>query len=229
MTLIPSQYPSCFNINVTLTDELSSRLTSSLIVIEGEAKLFKNKNKTDVYGKRDGDAYFFKIRPVATSPMFYQLMECIYSNIRDKVRIPQSLQNLNVENLEEKTLKDNCIYINKMSSAVVEYTSLGEASVTYSLSKEMDRLSSRDKQMVKAIISPVVFYRSGNESKITFSLRKITMEKEFKANVIDINGKAERVLMSESNEEDVGRGLGIVETETEDEEIEQEQETLFNI
>ncbi|AAR07401.1 45L [Yaba monkey tumor virus] len=223
VTLTSSQYPSCSNIIINLVSSLASKMTSTYVAIEGEAKIYKNKKCESKL-----DPYFLKIKPTAASPMLYQLLENIYGNIRDNKKIPSCLCNLSVENIEEKTFNKECIYINKMSGAIIEYTVQGGRSTVQSIFDEMEKLSKRDRQMAKVIIVPIVFYRNGNLTKITFALKKLIIERDFSANVININGKTERVSMAETSEEEIGRGLGI--TEDIDDAIDDDAEsTLFNV
>ncbi|QHR82584.1 DNA binding phosphoprotein [Brazilian porcupinepox virus 1] len=207
VVLIQSQYPACSSIIINLVESLSSKMTSTYISIEGEGKFYKNK-KTDV---RLNDPYFLKIKPTAVSPLFYQLLENIYNNIRDGKRIPSSLQNINISDIEEKTLNKGSLYINKLGSAIVEYLSVNGKSTLQSISDELENLSKRDKQIVKIIVVPIIFYKSGNVVKVTFALKKLILDRNFSANVIDIDGTTERICMAENHEEDVSRGLGILE------------------
>ncbi|QDJ95017.1 ssDNA-binding phosphoprotein [Hypsugopox virus] len=206
VTLLSSQYPACSNINIKLIPELSSKMTSTFIVIEGETKIYKNT-------KKDGkpDPYCLRIKPNAISPLLYQLLEHIYSNIRDGVRVPPNLANLQISDFTEKTFTGDSMYINKLNGAVVEYTSYCSKSITSAISNELEHLSTRDNQMAKIIVTPIVFYKNGTDVKVTFALKKLTIEREFSANVIDIDGSNGKVSMSETNEEDIVRGMGLME------------------
>ncbi|ABQ43520.1 ssDNA-binding phosphoprotein [Tanapox virus] len=224
VTLSSSQYPSCSTIIINLVNSLASKMTSTYIAIEGEAKIYKNKKC-----ESKSDPYFLKVKPTAASPMLYQLLDNIYSNIRDNKKIPSSLCNLSVGNIEEKTFNKECIYINKMNGAIIEYTVQGGKSTVQSIADEMEKLSKRDRQIAKVIIVPIVFYRNGNSTKVTFALKKLIIERDFSANVININGKSERVSMAETSEEEIGKGLGIIE-DVDDEATDDEAEsTLFNV
>ncbi|ABI99208.1 DNA-binding phosphoprotein [Deerpox virus W-848-83] len=225
--LSASQYPSCSSITINLVESLASKLTSTYISLEGESKIYKNK-KSDC---RSMDPYFLKIRLTAASPIMYQLLECIYGNIRDGKKIPASLSNISsIQDLEEKTLNKGSLYINKMNGALVEYKVPGGKSIVQSVTEELENLSKRDKQISKIIVAPIVFYRSGNSVKVTFALKKIIIARDFSATVIDIDGKSEKVSMAETCEEDIARGLGLVDI-VNDECIEEDEtdSSLFNV
>ncbi|AAF14928.1 m40l [Myxoma virus] len=226
VTLLPSQYPACSLINIKLVESLASRMTSTYILLEGEAKIYKNK-KSDCRGD---NAYFLMIKPTAASPMMYQLLECVYGNIRDGKRVPPSLCGINVAELEEKTLNKGCIFVNKLSGAVVEYKINGGKSKVRLIDEELESLAKRDKQISKTILVPIVFYRNSSTSKITFALKKLIIERDFSANVVDVDGKNEKISMVESTEEDLSRGLGVMELDDciveEEEEVES---SLFNV
>ncbi|WAH71007.1 ssDNA-binding phosphoprotein [Eptesipox virus] len=206
VTLIASQYPTCSNINIKLTNDLSSRMTSTFIVVEGETKIYKKKNDAK------SDPFFVRIKPNAMSPLMYQMLEHIYSNIREGVRVPPNLANLQISEFVEKTFVGDYMYINKLGGAVVEYTSPGSKSITMSITDELEQLSKRDRQMARIIITPIVFYKNGLDVKVTFALKKLIIEREFSANVIDVDGSSGKVSMSESGEEDIVRGLGLMDT-----------------
>ncbi|QHG62605.1 DNA-binding phosphoprotein [Cetacean poxvirus 1] len=229
VSLTPTQYPFSFNISIKLVSELINSFTSTLILIEGEAKLYKNKSKAmESFNKREtcNDAYFLKIKLLSASPMFYQLLECIYSNIRDNKRIPNSLSNLTIEDLEEKTLKDGYLFINRMTGAIIEYKSECEQSIIKPIDKEFGNLLIRDKQVATVILSPVVFYRNGTDTKVTFALRKFTISKECNIKVIGVSGESENVTMNDGNDEDVSKGLGLI---CDPDDGEDASDALFNI
>ncbi|AST09465.1 ssDNA-binding phosphoprotein [NY_014 poxvirus] len=224
VVLNPSQYPSCSTISINLVDSLSDKMTSSYIMIEGESKIYKTKGKDD--------DYFLKVKVTASSPMLYQLLEAIYTNIRDKERIPNSLNNLSVDNITEKTFKDGCIYINRIEGAVVEYVSNTSQIIVKSIDRvELESLSKREKQLARLVITPIVFYRAGSETKVTFALKKIIMERDIVAKVITISGDCERVSMTENTDEDIVRNLGIMNTEEEEDEEEDDdgKDPLFKL
>ncbi|APG58258.1 protein I3 [BeAn 58058 virus] len=204
--LIQSQYPTCSTIVINLVDALNNKMTSTYISIEGEGKFYKNK-KIDI---RSGDPYFLNIKPNAASPLLYQLLENIYINIRDNKRIPHSLQNINIDDIEEKTLNKGSIYINKLAGAVVEYININGKSTILSVNDELDNLTKRDKQIMKLIVVPIIFYKNGNTAKVTFGLKKLIIDKNFSANIINVDGTTERVCMTDNFEDDI-RGLGIME------------------
>ncbi|AAL69780.1 SPV041 putative DNA-binding phosphoprotein [Swinepox virus] len=223
--LTPSQYPSCSSITINLTDYLSSKMTSTYIALEGESKIYKNKKNES----RSLDQYFLKIRLTAASPIMYQLLDCIYSNIRDNKHIPPSLSNISISDLEEKTLNKGCLFINKMGGAIIEYKIPGSKSITKSISEELENLTKRDKQISKIIVIPIVCYRNANSIKVTFALKKFIIDKEFSTNVIDVDGKHEKMSMNETCEEDVARGLGIIDLEDECIEEDDVDTSLFNV
>ncbi|AGY97327.1 CPXV082 protein [Cowpox virus] len=224
VTLNASQYANCSSISIKLTDSLSSQMTSTFIMLEGETKLYKNKSKQD-----RSDGYFLKIKVTAASPMLYQLLEAVYGNIKHKERIPNSLHSLSVETITEKTFKDESIFINKLNGAMVEYVSTGESSILRSIEGELEALSKRERQLAKAIITPVVFYRSGTETKITFALKKLIIDREVVANVIGLSGDSERVSMTENVEEDLARNLGLVDIDDEYDEDSDKEKPIFNV
>ncbi|AOP31761.1 ssdna-binding phosphoprotein [Volepox virus] len=224
VTLNSSQYANCSSISIKLTDSLASQMTSTFIMMEGETKLYKNKSKQD-----RGDAYFLKIKVTAASPMLYQLLEAVYGNIKRKERIPHSLQSLSVETIIERTFKDESIFINKLNGAMVEYISAGEPSILKSIEGELESLSKRERQLAKVIITPIVFYRSGTETKITFALKKLIIDREVVANVIGLSGDSERVSMTEHVEEDFARNLGLVDIDDEYDEDDNKEKPIFNV
>ncbi|AIZ77283.1 putative DNA-binding phosphoprotein [Parapoxvirus red deer/HL953] len=214
VTLTPSQYPSCSNINVCLVDSLASRLVSPLIMVKGEFKIHANK-KTDMQRNSSDSGFFARVKMVSASQMLGQMLEAIYQNIRAGTRIPQSLRSFNVENSTDNTFKNGCMYINRMNGALVEFTSDdGTPSHTCPLMREIESLSMRDAQMATLILAPVVFYRSGGEAKVTFALKKVTMTRECSLTVLGLDGESTVVGMSEtpaafSDDQEV-RGLGLV-------------------
>ncbi|ANS71134.1 ssdna-binding phosphoprotein [Pteropox virus] len=228
VTLTQSQYPSCSNINITLTEELSAKLTSPLIMIEGDGKIYKNKSNDNFRQQNCG--FFLRIRPKSASPLLYQLLEHIYTNIDQNVRIPPSLSTLQVTNIVEKTIKEDFIYVNKLSGAIVEYTSSSscERSRQKCILDELESLALRDPQIIKVLLVPLVVYRTGNETKITFALKKIMVEKDCSITVLDINGESAKIKMSaedEEDEEDCVRKLCVVE----DVNVEEDDDDSFNV
>ncbi|ADC53802.1 DNA-binding phosphoprotein [Pseudocowpox virus] len=229
VTLTPSQYPSCSNINVSLVENLASRLVSPLIVLKGEFKIHQSK-KTDMQRQNDS-GYFARLKIVSASPLLYQLLESIYNNIKTGNRIPQSLRNFNTDNSIDNTFKAGCLYINRISGSLIEFTTDDDTpSRICPLMREIETLVSRDAQMATVIVSPVVFYRSGGEGKVTFALKKVTISRECSLTVLGLDGEQTSVRMSETpttftEEQDV-RGLGVVDPSGfEDDEL----EAPFNI
>ncbi|WGD01204.1 DNA binding phosphoprotein [Orf virus] len=230
VTLTPSQYPSCSNINVCLVESLASKLVSPLIVVKGEFKIYMSK-KTDMQRQNDS-GYFARFKPVSASPLLYQLLENIYSNIKTGTRVPPSLRNFNTETAIDNTFKSGCLYLNRLTGALLEFTSDDDAQPQICpLMREIDNLATRDAQMATLILAPVVFYRSGGEGKVTFAVKKITMPRECSLTVLGLEGEQTCVRMSETQttfteEQDV-RGLGVVDPGTgfEDDEL----EAPFNI
>ncbi|AAK85006.1 putative DNA-binding phosphoprotein [Lumpy skin disease virus] len=224
--LSQSQYPSCSSIMINLTEALSSKMTSTYIAVEGEAKIYKNKKDVKL-----GEQYFLKIKLSATSPILYQLLENIYTNIKEGKKVPPSLVNISINDLDEKTLNKGCLYINKMNGAIIEYKVPGNRSIVQSMIEELESLSKRDKQMAKAIIVPIVLYKNSETIKVTFALKKLIMERDFSANIVDVDGKSEKFSMAEVSEEDSVRGLGVIELEDEclEEDDNNPTSTLFNV
>ncbi|AKU76653.1 DNA-binding phosphoprotein [Orf virus] len=230
VTLTPSQYPSCSNINVCLVESLASKLVSPLIVVKGEFKIYMSK-KTDMQRQNDS-GYFARFKPVSASPLLYQLLEKIYDNIKTGTRVPPSLRNFNTETAIDNTFKSGCMYLNRLTGALLEFTGDDDAqSQICPLMREIENLATRDAQMATLILAPVVFYRSGGEGKVTFAVKKITMPRECSLTVLGLEGEQTCVRMSETQptfteEQDV-RGLGVVDPGTgfEDDEL----EAPFNI
>nr|WGO62674.1 ssDNA-binding phosphoprotein [Wadden Sea poxvirus] len=225
VTLTASQYPSCSSITIKLVDKLSTKLTSTFIVVEGEAKMFKNKKCEN----SKQDPYFLKVKLIAASPILYQLLESIYYNIRNCVRIPPSLNNISVDDLIEKTLNDGCLFINKMHGAIVEYTIPSGKPIVQLITNDIEQLCKRDKQMAKLVITPIVFYRNGNDVKVTFALKKAIIERDFSANVISITGNCERMYITDNIEDDVVKGLGILDANEEHDDDNESESSLFNV
>ncbi|ASC55605.1 putative DNA-binding phosphoprotein-like protein [Seal parapoxvirus] len=231
VTLTPSQYPSCSNINVTLVDSLASRLVAPLIMVKGEFKVHTSK-KTEMQRQSSDAGFFARVKLVSASQMLYQLLEAVYSNIREGVRVPPSLRTLNVDTSTDNTFKSGCIYLNRISGALVELTTDdGMPPLISPLMRDIESLTSRNAQMATLILSPVVLYRSGNESKITFALKKVTMTRECSLNVLGLDGESTSVTMSETpacfGEEQEVRGLGLVEPSALPDEA--EDDSPFNI
>nr|UWI48231.1 DNA-binding phosphoprotein [Pseudocowpox virus] len=229
VTLTPSQYPSCSNINVGLVESLASKLVSPLIVVKGEFKIHLSK-KTDMQRQNDS-GYFARLKPVSASPLLYQLLDGIYTNIKNGTRIPQSLRNFNTDTSIDNTFKSGCMYLNRLTGALLEFTGEDDTqSHICPLMREIENLATRDAQMATLILAPVVFYRSGGEGKVTFAVKKITMPRECSLTVLGLEGEQTRVRMSETQptfteEQDV-RGLGVVDPSGfEDDEL----EAPFNI
>ncbi|WZD65376.1 DNA binding phosphoprotein [Bovine papular stomatitis virus] len=230
VTLTPSQYPSCSNINVTLVESLASRLVAPLIMLKGEFKIHASK-KTDMQRQGPDSGFFVRIKPVSASQMLYQLLEGIYTNILEGTRVPHSLRSFNVESSTDATFKNGCIYINRMSGALVEFTNDdGTPPYICPIMREIEALATRDAQMATIILSPIVLYRSGSEAKVTFALKKVTMSRECTLTVLGLDGESTSVKMSETpavfNEEQEVRGLGVVDPATFEEE---DAESPFNI
>nr|AHA56666.1 putative DNA binding phosphoprotein [Pseudocowpox virus] len=230
VTLTPSQYPSCSNINVGLVESLASKLVSPLIVVKGEFKIYVSK-KSDMQRQNDS-GYFARLKPVSASPLLYQLLDGIYTNIKTGTRIPQSLRSFNPDNSIDNTFKSGCMYLNRLTGALLEFTGDDDAqSQICPLMREIENLATRDAQMATLILAPVVFYRSGGEGKVTFAVKKITMPRECSLTVLGLEGEQTCVRMSETQptfteEQDV-RGLGVVDPGAgfEDDEL----EAPFNI
>nr|AIZ05278.1 DNA-binding phosphoprotein [Orf virus] len=230
VTLTPSQYPSCSNINVCLVESLASKLVSPLIVVKGEFKIYMSK-KTDMQRQNDS-GYFARFKPVSASPLLYQLLEKIYDNIKTGTRVPPSLRNFNTETAIDNTFRSGCLYLNRLTGALLEFTGDDDAqSQICPLMREIENLATRDAQMATLILAPVVFYRSGGEGKVTFAVKKITMPRECSLTVLGLEGEQTCVRMSETQptfteEQDV-RGLGVVDPGAgfEDDEL----EAPFNI
>ncbi|QGN68047.1 ssDNA-binding phosphoprotein [Equine molluscum contagiosum-like virus] len=231
VTLVQSQYPSCANINIKLVEDLSSKLVSPLIALEGEAKVFKNKAKTiEAFNKQGTDAYFLRVRPSVMSPMMYQLLEHIYTNLRSGNGVPPNMSVVDVDTFEERTFKSGYIYINKLSGAMVEYTSADEPARVAPMLRELDALAAREAQMAKLVVAPVVLYRGSCEVKVTFALKRVSVEKTFHATVIDATGNQVRLIMSESADDDERlRELGLVESAEEEDEEEAGPDPIFNV
>ncbi|WZD65897.1 putative DNA binding phosphoprotein [Bovine papular stomatitis virus] len=230
VTLTPSQYPSCSNISVTLVESLASRLVAPLVMLKGEFKIHASK-KTDMQRQGPDSGFFARIKPVSASQMLYQLLEGIYTNILEGTRVPHSLRSFNVETSTDATFKSGCIYINRLSGALVEFThDDGAPSQICPIMREIEALASRDAQMATAILSPIVLYRAGCEAKVTFALKKVTMPRECTLTVLGLDGESTSVKMSETpaafGEEQEVRGLGVVDPATLEEE---DAESPFNI
>lgn len=213
VTLTPSQYPSCSNIVVTLVDALAAKLVAPLVMVKGDFKLYQNK-KSDMQRQGNDSGFFVRIKPVCASQLLYQMMEAIYSNIKSGVRCPPSLRTFNVDTGVDNTFKSGYLYVNRISGALVEYTGEDGRSAVSSMAREMDSLVTRDAQMATVILSPVVFYRSGCEAKITFALKKVSLPRECSLTVLGLDGESTTVGMSETGavfgEEQEVRGLGVV-------------------
>ncbi|AWU47090.1 ssDNA-binding phosphoprotein [Sea otter poxvirus] len=201
VALTPTQYPNCFNINIALVDELATKLTSSLIMIEGEGKLYKNKS-SDNFRQPNSCGYFLRIKPKSSNPLLYQLLEHIYSNLDKNVRVPPSLSGLQVSTLVEKTIKDDYLYVNKIVGAILEYVSVGEKNRQRNLMDDIELLSLRDPQVMTVLLTPLVFYKSGSECKVTFALKKLTVTKECAINVLDLEGVETKIRMSTDDDDD---------------------------
>ncbi|CCD83221.1 single-stranded DNA binding protein [Squirrelpox virus] len=212
VTLTQSQFPSCSNINVTLVPRLAQNLISPLIIVEGETKVFRNKSG-DAFNKRGGGdepSYFIRSRLTSASPMLYQLLEAVYSNIRARIRIPQTLANLDVDAMEERTLRDGFLYLNKMQSAMLELTEAAGPARVMPLQPCLEALTTRDVQMARLVLAPTVLYRSAGDLKISFTLKKLIMARECSVKVVGLDGENVDMVMSDTRDEDVGRGLGVI-------------------
>ncbi|QRY18919.1 ORF-49 [Teiidae poxvirus 1] len=190
--LIPSQYKSCNTMNLVLEREYKAQSISPFILIEGDTKIYKTKN--DNYSREE--CYFLKIRPTRISPLLYQAMEFIYCE----------LNYLEPDNpIDEKTFRDGFIYINgnKMTSAVIEYTkSNGEVICRKPLSGELETLSRKDPQKATLILLASIFYDNSSMCKISFTLKKIIMEKVQRTTLVDAGGEIITTITSEEEEEE---------------------------
>nr|AAV33363.1 DNA-binding phosphoprotein [Canarypox virus] len=191
--LSQSLFKSSNNISVILEPEYKDKLVTPLIIVEGEGKVYHNKN--DSFNREE--PYFLKIRPTLMNPILYQIMECIY----------RDLNYLDPENtMDEKTFKDCHLYINgnRIMSADVKYLKNGKpVGEKLSVSKEIDKLVKKDPQMIKAVLVASTFFDNGNMCKISFSLKSLIMEKICKTTLIDTNGEVISIVTSgETDTED---------------------------
>ncbi|ARF02705.1 SWPV1-104 [Shearwaterpox virus] len=192
--LSQTQYKNSNNISVTLEPEYKSKLVTPFIILEGEGKIYHNKN--DNYNRTE--PYFLKIRPISMNPILYQIMECIYSD----------LNYLDPENtIGEKTFKDCNIYINgnNIMSAEVKYLENGKEvknSEKLTVAKEIKELIKKDIQLIKAVLVAYSFTDNGNNCKIGFRLKTLIMEKICKTTLIDTNGEVITIVTSCGDEDD---------------------------
>ncbi|ARE67334.1 SWPV2-ORF110 [Shearwaterpox virus] len=191
--LTQSLFQGSNNISVMLEQEYKNKLVTPFVIVEGEGKVYQNKNDTF---NRD-EPYFLKIRPRKMNPILYQIMECIY----------RDLNYLDPDNtIDEKTFKDQYLYINgnRIMSGNIEYLKNGKPiGKRKSISDEIEILTKKDPQMVKAILVPSTFFDNGNICKISFSLKSIIMEKICKTTLIDTNGEVISIVTSgETDTED---------------------------
>ncbi|WCL40038.1 DNA-binding phosphoprotein [Pigeonpox virus] len=184
--LTPSHHNLCSNISVTLEPKYNEKLVSPFILVEGEGKIYQTRS--DNFSREE--SFFLKIRPSVISPILHQMMECIYND----------LGYLDPENtMDEKTFKDGYIYINKnkMSSTIIEYTRNNkEVTGRKTLSSEVEQLSKKDPQMVKAVLVASIFFENAVMCKISFNLKKLIMEKVCRKTLIDTNGEVISVVTS---------------------------------
>ncbi|ALA62437.1 DNA-binding phosphoprotein [Turkeypox virus] len=183
--LSPSHYKSCSNILVVLEPEFKDKLITPFITADGEAKIYQNRN--DSYNKED--SYFLKFRPTLISPILNQIMEHIYTG----------LNYLDPDNpIEEKTFKDGHLYINgnKMLGGVVEYMHGGRIVGRKPLSEDIEALSKKDPQLAKIVLVASVYYDNDTMCKISFSLKKLIMERICKTTLIDANGEVISIVTS---------------------------------
>nr|WQH57888.1 MAG: MC046L [Molluscum contagiosum virus] len=231
VTLTQSQYPSCANIHITLVEALASKMVSPLIVVEGESKVFRNKAKAaEAFNKKGADAFFLRVRPSIASPMLYQLLECVYTNLRGGTRAPASMCLSTLDTMEERTFKNGFLYINKLQAGIVEYTGSDCAPRVVAMLRELETLAAREPQMAKVVLAPIVLYRGSGEYKVTFALKRISMESMVHATVVDASGEHVRLVMTESADDDERlAALGVMDTALELEDELADQDPLFNV
>ncbi|ATI20989.1 ssDNA-binding phosphoprotein [Western grey kangaroopox virus] len=226
VTLVPSQFPGCMGINMILEPALKARMVSPLIMVEGEVKIYKSK--MDAYNRGGGTSFFIKVRPKFASPMLYQLIENVYRCVAAMSRGPAALSPpVDIDTVEENTFKDGHIYINKYNLGLLEYTGgPDERSVTIPIADEIENLSKKESQIARVILTPVTFYRTSGACKVTFAIKKMSMERVCKTVVVGPSGDLIEVVMTE--DEESGRRLGLLD---EDDELAQEQPqpTLFSV
>uniref|UniRef100_A0AAU7E1F6 Protein OPG079 n=1 Tax=Rousettus bat poxvirus TaxID=3141933 RepID=A0AAU7E1F6_9POXV len=229
VTLSPSPYSGCAGIHLTLVDALASKLVSPLIAMEGEAKIFKNKQKTaDAYGKSGYEMYFLRVRPHSASPLLYQLLEAIYTSIREGSNVPPNMHIPSLDAMEERTFKEGNIYINRIVGAVVEFTNEDAPSRIVPIVRELEALATREAQAAKLVVAPVIVYRNATEIKVTFALKRLTLPSVVRTVVVDTEGEEVTLVMNESADDDEKLGgLGLVDLEEDEDSL--HQESLFNV
>lgn len=229
VTLVPSQYSGCAGVHLTLVESLASKMVAPLIAIEGEARVFKNKPKTaDAYGKSGTDVFFLRVRPCAASPMLYQMLEQIYASIREGTSVPPNMHIPALDNMEERTFKDGMLYINKLSSAMVEFTSESAPPRIMPITQELEMLATREAQSAKVVVAPVVVYRNSSEIKVTFALKRLSLPSIVRTVVVDADGDEVTLVMNEDADDDAKlHGLGLVEEEEDEDTL--PSDSLFNV